>query len=62
MAFGVWAWVMTHPKLYLALGRLGSMLAPLMPNVGLLRSWASEREVPRLASRSFHRWWAERAK
>ena len=62
LAFGVWAWVMTHPKLYLALGRLGSMLAPLMPNVGLLRSWASEREVPRLASRSFHRWWAERAK
>lgn len=58
--FVVWAWIMTHPKLYLALARIGSKLAPLAPNIGPLRNWAREREVPRIASRSFHQWWARR--
>jgi L-lactate dehydrogenase complex protein LldF len=59
-AFRAWAWLMTHPRLYLALARVASKLAPIVPKIGPLRGWASEREVPRLASRSFHQWWAGR--
>lgn len=62
MAFHLWAWAMTHPRIYLALGRLASKFAWLTPKVGPLGSWASERETPRLVSRSFHRWWAGRTK
>jgi len=58
--FRFWAWVMTHPKLYLWLASMGSKFQPMLPNVGPLKNWASEREIPRLASRSFHQWWAER--
>jgi L-lactate dehydrogenase complex protein LldF len=58
--FRAWAWLMTHPGWYQALARMGSKLAPIMPKVGPLRGWASEREVPRLASLSFHQWWARR--
>jgi L-lactate dehydrogenase complex protein LldF len=60
LTFRVWAWLMTHPGWYQTLARMGSKLAPIIPNVGPLRGWASEREVPRLASRSFHQWWARR--
>ena len=59
-AFRVWAWLMTHPKTYLALARLGSKSAGLLPKVGPLGSWTSQRELPPMASQSFHRWWAQR--
>jgi L-lactate dehydrogenase complex protein LldF len=58
--FRAWAWLMSHPRIYLALGSIGSKFRSLIPSVGPLRSWASQREVPRLAAKSFHKLWAER--
>jgi L-lactate dehydrogenase complex protein LldF len=60
LAFGIWAWVMTHPRIYLMLARAGGWFAPMLPKVGLLGKWASQREVPKLAKTSFHQWWRER--
>src|SRR5580692_11245280 len=59
-AFGIWAWVMTHPRIYLILARMGALFAPILPKVGPLGKWASQREVPKLAKTSFHQWWRER--
>jgi len=59
-AFRIWAWLMTHPRAYLLLARLGAKLVPLLPTVGPLRNWAKERELPKLARQSFHQWWAAR--
>jgi L-lactate dehydrogenase complex protein LldF len=57
LAFGIWAWMMTHPRIYLMLARIGGMFLPLLPKVGPLEKWASQREVPKLAKASFHQWW-----
>jgi L-lactate dehydrogenase complex protein LldF len=59
-AFGIWAWVMTHPRIYLMLARMGGLFAPMLPKVGLLGKWASQREIPKVAKTSFHQWWRER--
>ena len=59
-AFGIWAWVMTHPRIYLMLARIGGLFLPLLPKVGPLGKWASQREVPQLAKTSFHQWWKAR--
>src|SRR5216684_5996904 len=60
IAFGIWAWVMCHPKIYLWFAKMGAKLFPRLPQVGPLRKWASQRELPPLASQSFHQWWATR--
>jgi L-lactate dehydrogenase complex protein LldF len=60
LAFGVFAWVMTHPKIYRLAGRLGAKLAPVVPPIGPLKKWAGQRTLPRPAKRSFHQLWAER--
>ncbi len=60
LAFQIWAWIMAHPKIYLRLAAVASKLAPMLPRVGPLESWASQREVPKLARQSFHDWWAAR--
>ena len=60
LVFRIWAWVMTHPRIYLLLARIGGILAPVLPKVGPLGKWASQREVPKLAKTSFHQWWTER--
>ena len=59
LVFRIWAWAMTHPKIYRLGGRLASMFAPLLPKVGPLKHWTSQRELPKLASKSFHRLWRE---
>jgi L-lactate dehydrogenase complex protein LldF len=59
-AFRIFAWVMAHPKVYLLGGRIGAMLAPLVPPVGPLKKWASQRTLPRPAKQSFHQLWAAR--
>jgi L-lactate dehydrogenase complex protein LldF len=59
-AFRFFAWMMTHPKMYLFLSLIGGKFAGLMPRVGPLGKWASQREVPRPAAQSFHQWWASR--
>ncbi|HYL37154.1 MAG TPA: LutB/LldF family L-lactate oxidation iron-sulfur protein [Bryobacteraceae bacterium] len=59
-AFRMWAWMMTHPKMYRLLARVGAWFAPVLPKIGPLRSWARQRELPAIPSRSFHQLWAER--
>ena len=58
LAFRMWAWMMTHPKIYLWLVGAGAKLFPRLPAIGPLRKWSSQRELPGLASQSFHQWWA----
>jgi L-lactate dehydrogenase complex protein LldF len=60
LAFRMFAWVMAHPKMYLFLARVGAVLAPITPKIGPLGKWASQRDLPALASQSFHKWWAAR--
>ena len=60
LAFWLFAWVMTHPRVYGMLGRLGAKLAPVPPKLGPLKKWASQRTLPRLAPKSFHEMWKER--
>jgi L-lactate dehydrogenase complex protein LldF len=60
LAFRMFAWVMAHPKIYLLAGRIGAKLAPLVPPVGPLKKWASQRTLPRPAKQSFHQLWAAR--
>jgi len=42
-AYRMFAWVMAHPKIYRLAGRIGAKLAPLVPPVGPLKKWASQR-------------------
>jgi L-lactate dehydrogenase complex protein LldF len=60
LAFRMFAWVMAHPTIYLLAGRVGAKLAPLVPPVGPLKNWASQRTLPRPAKQSFHELWAAR--
>jgi L-lactate dehydrogenase complex protein LldF len=59
-AFQMFAWVATHPRIYLWLASLGSLFFPLVPKIGPLNKWASERSLPEPAKQSFHQWWAGR--
>ena len=58
LAFRIWAWMMTHPKSFLLLARIGARVEPLIPRVGPLKQWASQRELPAPAKTNFHQWWA----
>src|ERR1700722_3971774 len=59
-AFQLFAWIATHPKIYLFLASLGSIFFPLVPRIGPLKKWASQRSVPEPAKQSFHQWWTNR--
>jgi hypothetical protein len=61
-AFQLFAWIATHPKIYLLLASLGSFFFPIVPRIGPLKKWASQRTVPEPANQSFHQWWASRSK
>ncbi len=61
-AFQLFAWIVTHPKIYLLLASLGSIFYPLVPHIGPLKKWASQRTVPEPAKQSFHQYWASRKK
>jgi len=58
--FGAWAWVMTNPRIFRLLGYLGAKFWPMVPKIGPLRKWARQRELPRIAPKSFHTLWTER--
>src|SRR5580700_11251025 len=60
LAFQLFAWIATHPRIYLSLATLGSIFFPLVPHFGPLKKWASQRSVPEPAKQSFHQWWASR--
>lgn len=72
--FRLWAWVMRHPRIY---EMMGSMAAAFFPegekpgwlrsvpsfmNIGPLKGWLSQRDLPRPASKSFRQHWRSRRK
>jgi L-lactate dehydrogenase complex protein LldF len=58
--FRIWAWAMRHPWIYAISTRVASKFAPMLPKVGPLEKWASQREIPVIAKTSFHQWWKTR--
>ena len=69
-AFGVWAWVMRHPRLYEMAGMAAASLAPSGSGGGWVRSvpikvaplnaWLSQRDLPSPPTKSFRQLWRER--
>jgi L-lactate dehydrogenase complex protein LldF len=71
LAFRIFAWVMTHPRIYEMAGRMAASIAPpgegeWIPgvpapmNVGPLKAWLSERDLPPSPSKSFREMWRNR--
>jgi L-lactate dehydrogenase complex protein LldF len=71
LAFRAYAWLMTHPRLYEMAGRLAASAAPpdgsswirSVPapmNIGPLRAWLSQRDLPPAPARSFREMWRRR--
>ena len=71
MAFRVFAWVMTHPRIYEMAGRMAASMAPAgdgkwirsVPppmSVGPLKAWLSERDLPPVPPKSFREMWRNR--
>jgi L-lactate dehydrogenase complex protein LldF len=71
LAFRIFAWVMTHPRIYELAGRMAGGMAPAgdgkwirsVPspmNVGPLKAWLSERDLPPSPSKSFREMWRSR--
>src|ERR1035437_2885696 len=71
LAFRIFAWVMTHPRLYEMAGKLAASAAPpdgsgwikSVPapmNIGPLRAWLSQRDLPPAPARSFREMWRRR--
>ena len=70
-AFRIFAWVMTHPRIYEMGGRIAASLAPSgdgkwihsVPapmNVGPLKAWLSQRDLPPSPAKSFRELWRRR--
>ncbi len=72
LSFRAWATVMASPRLYESAGAAASWAmqdtgeggwahnVPWFMNVGPLKAWSAERDVPQLAEKSFHQLWRER--
>jgi len=71
LAFRVFAWLMTHPRLYEMAGRIGADFAPSEDgswirtapagmNVGPLKAWLSQRDLPPPPAKSFREMWRRR--
>jgi L-lactate dehydrogenase complex protein LldF len=71
LAFRVFAWLMTHPRMYEMAGRMAAAVAPpdgsgwikSVPapmNIGPLRAWLSQRDLPPAPARSFREMWRRR--
>jgi L-lactate dehydrogenase complex protein LldF len=58
LAYRLYAWVMTHPRVYAAAGRMARRLP--IPNIGPVRAWRSQRELPPLPKKSFREIWGRR--
>ena len=71
LAFRVFAWLMRHPRAYEMAGRMAASFAtsgdggwirrvPPALNVGPVRAWLSQRDLPPPPSRSFRQLWRQR--
>jgi L-lactate dehydrogenase complex protein LldF len=71
LGFRVFAWLMTHPRMYEFAGRIGAAVAPSADgkwirgvpapmNVGPVAAWLSERDLPPPPSKSFREMWRQR--
>jgi L-lactate dehydrogenase complex protein LldF len=71
LAFRIFAWVMTHPRVYELAGRMAASMAPAgdgkwigsVPaplSVGPLKAWLSGRDLPPSPSKSFREMWRNR--
>lgn len=67
LAFRLWAWVMTHPRIYEMMGSAASAVmaggsVPALFNRGPVRGWLNERDLPPFPERSFRQIWRTRRK
>ena len=61
LAFAAFGWLMRHPRAYEVAGRLAASLArTAVLNVGPVRAWLSERDLPPPPARSFRQLWRQR--
>ena len=71
LAFQAYAWLVRHPRAYEMAGRIAAALAgseegvwlrtaPWFLNVGPIRAWLSQRDLPPAPSRSFRQLWRDR--
>jgi len=71
LAFRVYAWLMTHPRLYEMAGRIGASMAPdseggwirnvpAPMNLPPVRAWLSQRDLPPSPNKSFREMWRQR--
>src|SRR5262249_31205673 len=71
LAFRIFAWLMRHPAAYEMAGRMAASLAgsndgewlrslPPMLNIGPIRQWLCERDLPPPPARSFRQLWRQR--
>lgn len=58
LSFRVFAWLMTHPRLFAIAGRIGRRLP--VPNIGPVRAWTSQRALPPMPKQSFRDIWSRR--
>jgi len=73
LAYRIWAWVMRHPRIYEMAGMAAASLAPegrngyirAIPsylNVGPVRGWLNQRDLPAPAPKTFRQMWRARSK
>jgi L-lactate dehydrogenase complex protein LldF len=62
LAFRLYAWAATHPGVFAFAGRIARVRLPGFLQVGPLKAWLSQRELPPAPAKSFREMWKERAK
>jgi L-lactate utilization protein LutB len=71
LAFRMFAWLMTHPRWFEMAGRIGASLAPsddggwirrvpVLMNIGPVKAWLSQRDLPPPPAKSFRELWRRR--
>jgi L-lactate dehydrogenase complex protein LldF len=60
LGFQAFAWLMTHPRMFEMVGRIGRSMGWPSAKIGPLGAWFSERELPPLPAHSFREMWRRR--